>query len=145
MVIPFLILSPLAMMWLLALWHHPPARRQVRVVWHIFLHALTKPVGKQRDAFAHFFAGIAIASGVGATSVAFETHPELTAWTWYLKLAALIVVLIVALSLASLCYIRHHPRRHQGDKHGVRYPRHGGLVRRPDRLRLVRRHQHHQG
>ena len=46
MFIPLLILSPLAMMWLLALWHHPPARRQARILardlWAPLLQALTK-------------------------------------------------------------------------------------------------------
>ncbi|WP_131224898.1 hypothetical protein [Achromobacter marplatensis] len=149
MFIPLLILSPLAIMWLLALWHHPPARRQARILardlWAPLLQALTKPKGKQRDAFAQFFAGTAIASSVGAASIAFETPADQAAWAWYLKLVALIVVLLLTLALASYCYPRRRGVWRQGGLNGIRNRRHVWLLRRRGRLRPIRRQQHRKG
>lgn len=106
--IAFLILSPLALMWLVAEFYHPPTREVFgnlkRNLFGPLWRSLTYPVGKQREAFGQFFVGVAIASCVGAATVAFETNWGAATWVLYVKLVGLSLGMVLSLALASLFY-----------------------------------------
>ncbi|AZY48479.1 hypothetical protein [Bordetella avium] len=103
-----LILSPIALMWLVAEFYHPPNRERLsnlrtnllRPLWQAFTH----PVGKQRVAFGQFFVGVAILSGMAAATMAFETSWRAATWMLCLELSGLLLATALAIALASLFY-----------------------------------------
>jgi hypothetical protein len=108
MLIACLMLSPLPILWLGAEACHRPTQQKLRQLkQHLCMplaHAFIYPSGKQRDAFAQFFVGIAIASCVGAAAVTVETNWGAATWALYVKLTGLLVGVVIPLALASLFY-----------------------------------------
>jgi len=111
MLVALLILSPLAIMWAVAHWCHAPSRRAAQALVQSLMlplwHGLVNPVGRQKEAFAQFYVGIAIASSIGAASVAFGTDWSAITWVPYLKLAGLCVGVPLSLILACWHYRTH--------------------------------------
>jgi hypothetical protein len=103
-----LMLSPLLLLWLSAEACHRPTQQRLwhlkQNLWAPLARAFTYPSGKQRDAFAQFFVGIAIASCVGAATVTFETNWGAATWALYVKLTGLLIGVVIPLALASLFY-----------------------------------------
>ncbi|MGE8616759.1 MAG: hypothetical protein ACN6O0_02985 [Achromobacter spanius] len=108
MFIALLILSPLAVMWTVAQWCHPPSRRNARRLLHRLIlplwGGLLNPEGRQKETLAQFFVGIAIANSVGAANVAFGTHWPAASWAPFLKLAGLCLGVPLSLVLATWHY-----------------------------------------
>lgn len=108
MLIACLLLSPLPLLWLGAEACHRPTQQRLRHLrqnlWVPLARAFSYPSGRQRDAFAQFFVGIAIASCVGAATVTFETNWGAATWALYVQLAGLLIGVVIPLALASLFY-----------------------------------------